>query len=257
MGTLIKAIPHNSKCRYGERGAADAKPKAQIILDAAKVSAASGGNSEPKQGQRSQSARGFCPRSTMRVPQPDIIEHFGNADAVPQLPERCLSRKAGIVRCCLNIVIPFWLLSPLFISSRSSPPSRTGWQDPVGAGGHHGREQCPGQHHPMAICPSICRVPGIIALGWGCLLLISPIPTTNTVPPGSLLLAARCLLYQAIVGLLFLFGKLSAHGPQPIQCGSGKGGVHHQAEQLVPGGDKVICPAGQGAGGVQGNALRK
>ena len=45
---------------------------------------------------------GFCPRSTMRVPQPDIIEHFGNADAVPQPPERCLSRKAGIVRCCLK-----------------------------------------------------------------------------------------------------------------------------------------------------------
>ena len=97
-----KTIPHNSKCRYGERGTAAAKPKAQIILDAAKVSAASGGNSEPKQGQRSQSARGFCPRSTMRVPQPDIIEHFGNADAVPQLSERCLSRKAGIVRCCLK-----------------------------------------------------------------------------------------------------------------------------------------------------------
>ena len=99
----FQAIPHNSKCRYGERGAADAKPKAQIILDAAKVSAASGGNSEPKQGQRSQSARGFCPRSTMRVPQPDIIEHFGNADAVPQPPERCLSHKAGIVRCCLIV----------------------------------------------------------------------------------------------------------------------------------------------------------
>ena len=98
----VRAIPHNSKCRYGERGVAAARPKAQIILDAAKVSAASGGNSEPKQGQRSQSARGFCPRSTMRVPQPDIIEHFGNADAVPQLPERCLSRKAGIVRCCLR-----------------------------------------------------------------------------------------------------------------------------------------------------------
>ena len=100
-----KAILHNSKCRYGERGAADAKPKAQIILDAAKVSAASGGSSEPKQGQRSQSARGFCPRSTMRVPQPDIIEHFGNADAVPQPPERCLSRKAGIVRCCPNFFV--------------------------------------------------------------------------------------------------------------------------------------------------------
>ena len=49
------AIPHNSKCRYGERGAAD-----------------------------------------------DIIEHFGNADAVPQPPERSLSRKAGIVWCCLR-----------------------------------------------------------------------------------------------------------------------------------------------------------
>ena len=61
----IRAIPHNSKCRYGKRGAADAKPKAQII---------------------------GC-----------LIEHFGNADAVPQLPERCLSRKAGIVRCCLSI----------------------------------------------------------------------------------------------------------------------------------------------------------
>ncbi len=101
----VRAIPHNSKCRYGERGAAAAKPKAQIILDAAKVSAASGGNSEPKQGQRSQSARGFCPRSTMRVPQPDIIEHFGNADAVPQPPERCLSRQAGIVRCCLTLAV--------------------------------------------------------------------------------------------------------------------------------------------------------
>jgi len=27
-----------------------------------------------------------------------IDEHFGNADAVPQPPERCLSRQAGIVR---------------------------------------------------------------------------------------------------------------------------------------------------------------
>ena len=99
----FKAIPHNSKYRYGERGAADAKPKAQIILDAAKVSAASGGNSEPKQGQRSQSARAFAEARCDTVPQPDIIEHFGNADAVPQLPERCLSRKAGIVRCCLKL----------------------------------------------------------------------------------------------------------------------------------------------------------
>ena len=30
---IFMAIPHNSKCRSGERGAAAAKPKAQIILD--------------------------------------------------------------------------------------------------------------------------------------------------------------------------------------------------------------------------------
>ena len=45
MELFVRAIPHNSKCRYGERGA---------------------------------------------------------ADAVPQPPERCLSRQAGIVRCCLR-----------------------------------------------------------------------------------------------------------------------------------------------------------
>ena len=113
----VRATPHNSKCRYGERGAADAKPKAQIILDAAKVSAASGGCSEPKQGQRSQSSRGFCPRCTMRVPQPDIIEHFGNADAVSQPPERCLSRQAGIVRGCLN---NYWVTGAVMPATASS-----------------------------------------------------------------------------------------------------------------------------------------
>ncbi|MCI6446420.1 MAG: hypothetical protein MR806_08800, partial [Subdoligranulum sp.] len=56
---------------------------------------------------------GLLPRSTMRVPQPDIIEHFGNADAVPQPSERCLSRKAGIVRCCLCFLpVPSALLPP-------------------------------------------------------------------------------------------------------------------------------------------------
>ncbi|MFR5930969.1 MAG: hypothetical protein ACLUGI_10265 [Subdoligranulum sp.] len=85
----IQAIPHNSKCRYGERGAANAKPKAQIILDAAKVSAASGGNSEPKQRAAVAECEGLLPRSTMRVPQPDIIEHFGNAE--------CRAAAAGAV----------------------------------------------------------------------------------------------------------------------------------------------------------------
>ena len=48
---FYRAIPHNSKCRYGERGA---------------------------------------------------------ADAVPQPPERCLSRKAGIMRYCLESCLCLW-----------------------------------------------------------------------------------------------------------------------------------------------------
>ena len=97
---IPRAIPHHSKCRCSVREVQAAKQKAQIIFCAAKVSAASGGYSEPKQGQRSQSARGFCSRSTMRVPQPDIIEHFSGADRASQPRQRCLSRQAGIVRCC-------------------------------------------------------------------------------------------------------------------------------------------------------------
>ena len=118
---MLRAIPHNSKCRYGERGAAAAKPKAQIILCAAKVSAASGGCSEPKQGQRSQSARGFCPEARcgyrnptlssilatqMPCRTPSRSEALRSATAAcggswrGDPPERCLSRKAGIMRCC-------------------------------------------------------------------------------------------------------------------------------------------------------------
>ena len=70
----VRAIPHNSKCRYGERGAADAQAK-----------------SADNTG---------C-----------LIEHFGNADAVPQLPERYLSRKAGIVRCCHRYYTPLHTLA--------------------------------------------------------------------------------------------------------------------------------------------------
>ena len=83
------AIPHNSKCRYGERGAAAAKPKAQIILCAAKVSAASGGCSEPKQGQRSQSARGFCPEARCGYRNPTLSSILAT-----RMP--CRSRRNGL-----------------------------------------------------------------------------------------------------------------------------------------------------------------
>ena len=58
------------------------------------MSVAGGGYSEPKQGQRSQSARGFCPPKHDAGTATDIIEHFGNADAVPHTePQRGASER--------------------------------------------------------------------------------------------------------------------------------------------------------------------
>ena len=81
---LFRAIPHNSKCRHGERGAADAKPKAQIILDAAKVSAASGGNSEPKHdaGTAPRHYRAFWQRRCRAAVAGAVLEPLGGNCAV-------------------------------------------------------------------------------------------------------------------------------------------------------------------------------
>ena len=72
-------------------------------------------------GQRSQSARGFCPRSTVRVPHPDIIEHFGNADAVPHAAGAVLKPSGrGIMRYRLwNSVL--WNAVFCTVSERSRP----------------------------------------------------------------------------------------------------------------------------------------
>ena len=56
---FFRTIPHNSKYRYGERGAADAKPKAQIILESYRAfwqrrcrAAAAGAVLKPSGGNR-------------------------------------------------------------------------------------------------------------------------------------------------------------------------------------------------------------
>ena len=198
------------------------------MLDAAKVSAASGGNSEPKQGQRSQSARGFCPRSTMRVPQPDIIEHFGNSDAVPQPPERCLSRKAGIVRCCLNIVIPFWLLSPLFIFSRSSPPSRTGWRRSCRCRWPPWPGTMPRTAPPDGNMPQhLPRSWNTFALGWG--MPFADFTHTNNkhraAMQGVFLLAARCFVVSGYCRVIVSFWQAVCPRPtaNPMRRRQGRG----------------------------------
>ena len=82
----LRAIPHNSKCRYGERGAAAAKPKAQIILDVlSSILATQMPCRTPSRSEALRSATAACGGSWRGDP-----------------PERCLSRKAGIMRCCLS-----------------------------------------------------------------------------------------------------------------------------------------------------------
>ena len=73
---FFKAIPHNSKCRYGERGA---------------------------------------------------------AAAVPQLPERCLSRKAGIVRCCHKRRYSGNHLILLYLTLHAERTNRHQYQSPAAA----------------------------------------------------------------------------------------------------------------------------
>ena len=84
QGECVKAIPHNSKCRYGERGTVAAKPKAQIILDAAKVSAASGGNSEPKHdaGTATRHYRAFWQRRCRAAAAGAVLKPSGGNCAV-------------------------------------------------------------------------------------------------------------------------------------------------------------------------------
>ena len=80
----FRAIPHNSKCRYGERGAAAAKPKAQIILCVLlSILATRMPCRTPSRSEALRSATAACGGSWRGDP-----------------PERCLSRKAGIMRCC-------------------------------------------------------------------------------------------------------------------------------------------------------------
>ena len=71
------------------------------------------------------------------MPVAQLVEHLTFNQGVRDSNSRGRTKKhqTNFVRCffvvsfkILNIVIPFWLLSPLFISSRSSPPSRTGWR---------------------------------------------------------------------------------------------------------------------------------
>ena len=89
----LRAIPHNSKCRYGERGAAAAKPKAQIILDVlSSILSTQMPCRTPSRSEALRSATAACGGSWRGDP-----------------PERCLSRKAGIMRCCLRNVLRFSL----------------------------------------------------------------------------------------------------------------------------------------------------
>ena len=150
------------------------------------------------------------------------------ADAVPQMPERCLSRKAGIVRCCLNIVIPFWLLSPLFISSRSSPPSRTGWRRSCRCRWPPWPGTMPRAAPPDGNMPQhLPRSWNTFALGWG--MPFADFTHTNkkhrAAMQGVLLLAARCFVVSGYCRVIVSFWQAVCPRPtaNPMRRRQGRG----------------------------------
>ena len=75
---LFQGNTHNSKCRYGERSAADAKPKAQNNTGCCKGER----RQLAKQPNRSRAAVAECeglPPKHVRVDNP-TLSHFGNAN---------------------------------------------------------------------------------------------------------------------------------------------------------------------------------
>ena len=87
----LRAIPHNSKCRYGERGATAAKPKAQIILCVlSSILATQMPCRTPSRSEALRSATAACGGSWRGDP-----------------PERCLSRKAGLCGVALGMFFGF------------------------------------------------------------------------------------------------------------------------------------------------------
>ena len=109
---IPRAIPHNSKCRYGERGAVAARPKAQIILDVlSSILATQMPCRTPSRSEARRSATAACGCSWRGDP-----------------PERCLSRKAGIVRCCprkacAQFTFYLWTCAPAVRYTIGKPPA--------------------------------------------------------------------------------------------------------------------------------------
>ena len=89
LSVSSKAIPHNSKCRYGERGAADAKPKAQIILDAAK------GERRQRRKQRTEAGAAVAECEGLLPPKHDAGTATRHYRAFWQ--RRCCAAAAGAV----------------------------------------------------------------------------------------------------------------------------------------------------------------
>ena len=127
------------------------------------------------------------------MPVAQLVEHLTFNQGVRDSNSRGRTKKHQtiFVRCffvvsfkILNIVFPFWLLSPLFISSRSLPPSRTGWRRiqsvPVAT---MARNNAQDSTTRWQYAPASAAFLKYIRSRLGDALPISPIPTTNTVPP--------------------------------------------------------------------------
>ena len=173
------------------------------------------------------------------MPVAQLVEHLTFNQGVRDSNSRGRTKKhqTNFVRCffvvsfkILNIVIPFWLLSPLFIFSRSSPPppSRTGWRRSC-------RCRCPPWPGTMPrTAPPDGNMPqhlprswNTFALGWG--MPFADFTHTNNkhraAMQGVLLLAARCFVVSGYCRVIVSFWQAVCPRPtaNPMRRRQGRG----------------------------------
>ena len=94
------------------------------------MSAASGGNSEPKQGQRSQSARGFCPEARCGYRNPTLSSILAT-----QMP--CRSRPT-----LYSTPYPRTVAPPMLLTSPRLPHKPPRWKPPCWRSSSKSKKPC-------------------------------------------------------------------------------------------------------------------
>ena len=170
------------------------------------------------------------------MPVAQLVEHLTFNQGVRDSNSRGRTKKHQtiFVRCffvvsfkILNIVFPFWLLSPLFISSRSFPPSRTGWRRSSRCRWPPWPGTMPRTAPPDGNMPQhLPRSWNTFVPGWGMLCRFHPYQQqTPCRHAGVLLLAARCFVVSGYCRVIVSFWQAVCPRPtaNPMRRRQGRG----------------------------------